>query len=177
MSEQITPIRKGKNVYDPQATADVKSNAIAQVLQMQLRMGQKNPIRVDMRDVDAVRETAARYVKACADANIMPNIEGLCAQLGISRRWFYKYLDEHPDTQTAILLDRIRTEWASARIALAERGVLDSTMVIFLSLNSSLGFSNEHRLVVEPPSAPLEAVDSDAARSRIVEALPCDDEL
>lgn len=176
MPETITPIRKGKSVYDPQATADVKSNAIGRVLEMQLRMGQKNPIRVDMRDVDAVRETAARYVKACADASIMPNIEGFCAQLGISRRYFYKYLEEHPDTQTAILLDRIRTQWASARIALAERGVLDSSMVIFLTLNSSLGYTNEHRFVVEPAGTPLESVDAETARNRIVEALPGDDE-
>lgn len=170
MAMNEAPARRSR-AYSPRETADVKTQAIADVLGMQLALSQKSPDRVDFHDTEAVRATVERYVRACMSAGVLPNVEGMAAQLGVSRHWVYKFLDKYPDSETARFIDRCRTEWASARIALSERGICDSTITIFLLLNSSLGFTNEHKIAISPPENPLQTADPEEARRRIAAAV------
>ena len=79
----------------------------------------------------------------CADVGILPNLEGLAARLGLSRSFVYRYIREHGEKDpTALFLNQTRLSWASARMALAERGVLDTPMSIFILRNSGLNLSN-----------------------------------
>ncbi len=171
---ELAETRRG---YSPRETADVRKELVSSVLTAQLDLSRKAPDRVDLYDQDAVERVVDAYVQTCARVGMLPNVEGAAAQLGVSRRWVYEFLEKHPDEPSARYIDRKRTEWASARIALAERGAIDSTMSIFLLLNSSLGFSNKHELSIEQPDNPLSATAGNlaAAQARILESLPEDD--
>lgn len=167
---------KQRRGYSPQQTADVRTAQVSAVLRMTQGLTKKAPVHVDLHDENAVKETLEQYQTACADCGIMPSIEGAAAQLGVSRRWIYAFLEEHADEPSARYIDRKRLEWAACRIALAERGVLDPTTVIFLTLNSSLGFTNKHDLMVETQqNTPLGNVSDEEARKirqKYLDALP-----
>ncbi|MBR1585168.1 MAG: hypothetical protein IJ662_06490 [Clostridia bacterium] len=168
-----------RRCYSPRETADIRSEAITAMLNSQLELSRKATERTDLHDLAAVQTTVERYVAACAGASVLPNIEGMAASLGVSRRRIYQIWDERPDDPVALYLDRKRLEWASARIALAERGMLDSTMSIFITLNSGLGYSNRHDVTVEMPlQNPLERFshdDEELARKYIAGAVKTED--
>lgn len=150
------------------------------MLGSQLALSKKAPERTDLHDLDAVRETVEQYIRACVDAGFIPNIEGMAAALGISRRRIYQIWDERPDDPVALYLDRKRLEWASARIALAEKGAIDATTAIFVTLNSGLGYTNRHDVTVEmPPQGPFagSAQDDEAlARKYLIGAVKAESE-
>ena len=158
--------------YDAGRTQEAKRAAISAVLSAQAALSQKAPERTDLHDLAAVKDTVERYVSACAEAGIVPNVEGAAAALGVSRRRLYQVWDERPEDPVAVYLDKKRLEWASVRIALAERGAIDPTTAIFVTLNSGLGYSNRHDVLIEAPQTPFEQTDTAAARRRILEALP-----
>ena len=154
MEESKSELTEKRRTYSPRETADIKAEAITTMLSSQLSLSRKSPNRTDLHNLDAVTETIERYVQSCSNAAIIPNIEGMAAALGVSRRRIYQIWDEHPDDPVSLYLDRKRLEWASARIALAEKGAIDSTMAIFVTLNSGLGYSNKHDVSIETVQNP-----------------------
>lgn len=175
MENKIVERRKS---YSPRETADVKAESITTLLSSQLALSKKSATRTDLHNLAAVQETVERYVTACAGAAVIPNIEGMAAALGVSRRRIYQIWDERPDDPVALYLDRKRLEWASARIALAEKGAIDSTMAIFVTLNSGLGYSNKHDVTFETVQNPLDRLggtaDEELATKYLLGAVPSD---
>ena len=169
--------------YSPAVTQETKAQAIRQALNGQRRLMTRAPDRVNIADVESVETVAERYIADCAVAGILPNMEGLCCVLGLSRAWVYQYLREKPNSESAMYINRLRMAWASLRISLAERQVLSAPMSIFLLKNSSMGFSdtpdnNELTPISPDPERPTWAYGMtekeyrEANIKRILESLP-----
>ncbi|MBR1606977.1 MAG: hypothetical protein IJ664_04635 [Clostridia bacterium] len=159
--------------YSPAQTQAVKAETIGDIVAAQARLLEKAPTKTDLNDLQAVKTVLSSYMQECACAGCLPTFEGAAAMLGFSRRGLYDRLERYPDSELAAYLDRMRTMWTAMRIAAADRGAVGETLSIFLLLNSSQGFSNQHQIQIEQPAAPLpSATESDAARRRILEALP-----
>lgn len=133
----------------------------------------KSPERIDLNDTDKVKEVAERVVQRCAESGLLPSVELLAAALGHSRRNLYLFLANHPDSPSAQFIASWRTATVAMRIAATDKGAADSTLTIFLALNSAEGFSNAHQVEILPPSAPF-GMDPTALEDldKIVTALP-----
>lgn len=160
--------------YDASKTQAARAAAISEVVALQNSLLQKNPTKTDLSDVEAVRDVAESVMQHCAEAGVLPNVEVLAASLGISRRYFYDYLQHHKDSATAKYLETLRTGWAGLREMAMDRGAADATASIFILLNSAMGYSNQHTVEVVQPQTPLEQTDTAAARARILASLPDD---
>ena len=173
---ELTEQRKGYGGAGE--TQQAKAAVIAEIVSSQAALFSKAPTKTNMNDLEAVQAVAAECMENCGRMGVLPNMEILAAALGYSRRGLYKYLECHPDTPTSEFLDCIRTAWAGMRIMAADRGAVDPTTSIFVLLNSSLDFSNQHNVLIETPANPLDGVNTDtaAARERLLSALPLEDE-
>ena len=122
---EITQQENQQKRYTPEMTQQVKQAAISKALTVQVDALQRNPERTSLSDYNKCVEIASQYVTACANVGVLPSVEGLCANLGVSRRWFYSFIERHPDSETAQYFDRLRLSWAATRMALVERGILE----------------------------------------------------
>ena len=163
--------------YSPEQTAMIRMETVSAIVEKQTGLLQRATTKTDLNDIDAVEKIVNNYMQQCAELGCIPNFEGCAASLGYSRRGLYDRIERHPESDVAVYLDRVRTAWASMRQMAADRGAADVTMSIFILLNSSLGFTNQHSVEISQPQNPLEPGLSDtaAARQRILSALPEDD--
>lgn len=152
-NEIMQPGKDQQQRYSPQQTAAIRKAAVQDVLNAQTDLLIKADVRTNLNDVEAVQRVTREYVAMCGDVGIVPNLEGLAARLGLSRSYVYRYIREHgEDDPTARYLNQARLSWASARMCLAERGMLDSAMSIFVLRNSGLNFSNRDEPEVDVES-------------------------
>ena len=135
--------------YSPKQTQQIRKAAVQDVLLAQTDLLQKSSTRVDLRDTEEVRRVTQEFMRICCDVGILPTAEGLCARLGMTRQNFYRFIRENPENETATFLNQTRLLWASARAGLAERGLLDSPMAIFLLKNSGIGMSDRHEIEMD----------------------------
>lgn len=175
-TDSRTGLSERRRNYHPADTAEVRSQTVSEIVNTQVRLLERAPQKTPLTDTQSVQITAKAYMRECADIGVLPNAEGLAAALGYSRRGLYDYLEHHGDTPTAEFIDRLRTLWAGMRQMAADRGAVDATTSIFVLLNSSLGFTNEHKVTIAPAETPLQSFDSAEARNRIIEAMPLDDD-
>nr|AHF27191.1 hypothetical protein [uncultured bacterium Contig1777] len=173
MSEKSSPARHEKYSGASQ-TQQARRETVQTIVELSSDLLQKAPVQVDLHDTEAVRRSAREMMQHCAQCGILPSVELLAAACGGSRRRIYNFLQLHPDHPTSILLDQLRTAFSAARIAAVDRGAADSTMSIFLLLNSSEGFSNTHSVEIVEPRNPLAvtAEEINAARKKYISALP-----
>ena len=142
-NEIMQPGKDQPQRYSPQQTAAIRKAAVQDVLNAQTDLLIKADTRTNLNNLEDVQRVTREYVTMCGDVGIVPNLEGLAARLGLSRSYTYRFIREHgEDNPTAAFLNQQRLSWASARMALAERGMLDSPMSIFILRNSGLNFSN-----------------------------------
>lgn len=163
--------------YSPEMTQEVRKAVIRRALDSTKALT-KQTERINVSDTARLSEVATDYIERCKDAGLVPNLEGLAASIGCSRRWLYIFCDENPQHPSAALIDRLRSGWMSLRFSLSEARVLDPATVIFIAKNSGLGYSDRQEYEFVKPDNPLSSLgDPEAARRRILEALPdLDDE-
>ena len=128
--------------YSPRETSLIRKQAIQQAINSQKDLFLKSKDMVDISNINALTDRATEYIDACQNAGLVPNLEGLACCCGFSRAWLYLYLKEHPETESAMFIDRLRLGWASLRMSLAETKVLDPASSIFVLKNSNLGFAD-----------------------------------
>lgn len=168
---------KGKraSVYSAKETAEIRNGLIKKAINAQLDIMTKCPIRTDLHDLSAVKEVSERYIHRCAEASILPNFEGLCASLGISRKWGYEYCRLHEEDKTAQYLNNLRLSMASVRMSLSESKVIDNATAIFILKNSGFDFADRIDIQPTEPHNPLKDLDPIEARRRLIESVPDDD--
>lgn len=158
--------------YSPETTALVRMETVSAIVGSQAKLLERAPTKTDLNDVAAVERVVNGYMQECARLGCIPNFEGAAASLGYSRRGLYDRIERYPDSDVAAYLDRARTAWASMRQMAADRGVADVTMSIFVLLNSSMGFTNQHNYVLEAPRSPLESDMPVEDVNKLVDSLP-----
>ena len=161
--------------YSPEKTAEVRKSAIRQAIRASRHLYVKSKERVNISDIEAVERAALSYVDACDAAGLPPNLEGLCCACGFSRQWLYQFLHDHPEHESAKYIDGLRLGWASLRMSLAESKQLDPASVIFALKNSGMGFSDRQEVEIVQPTDPMHDLDAEAARRRLIDAIPAED--
>lgn len=162
--------------YTPAMTQQVRGETIRQIVGSKRELLSKSPIRVDLRDTEAVRMAADRYLEHCMDNCVIPSFVGLAAALGLSRMYLYRFLDRNRESSTGQLLEQLRSLFTDIRIAAADRNAAPESLTIFLLKNGNEGFADRIELAPADPMNPLKDMDAAAARERLIAAIPAEDD-
>lgn len=130
---------------------------------------------IDISDPEQVKDRIGLYFKHCVENDRKPQIVGMCNWLGISRQALNEWKNgitrstTHGDIvkRACAFIEEI---WADLML----NGKINPASGIFLSKNW-FDYKDVADVVVTPNN-PLQNLDEEAARKRIIEALPEPDE-
>lgn len=131
---------------------------------------------IDISDPEQVKERIGMYFQHCADNDRKPQIVGMCNWLGISRQTLNEWQNGvvRKDTHGDIIkkaVSFIEEMWADYML----NGKLNPASGIFLAKNW-YGYKDVADVVVTPNN-PMQGMDANEARQRLIEAIPeADDE-
>ena len=130
---------------------------------------------IDISDPEQVKNRIGMYFQHCADNDRKPQIVGMCNWLGISRDTLNTWKNgeyragTHSDTikKACAFIEEM---WADYM----QNGKLNPASGIFLA-KTWFGYKDVADVVVTP-SNPMQGMDPEAARKRLVDAIPADDD-
>ena len=93
--------------------------------------------------VEAEIET---YLQSCEEFGVCPTVLGLAASMGFSRVNLYAYLRNHPETESARLLDSFRCSCASVIAEASLNRTTDNATSIFLLKNCGQGLNDRQEV-------------------------------
>ena len=130
--------------------------------------------KIDISDPKQVEERIGEYFKYCAENDRRPQVVGMCNWLGISRETLntWKNGDCRPGTHTDIIkkaYDLMEELWMD----FMQSGKINPATGIFLAKNWY--HYKDVADVVVTPNNPLQNLDENEAKKRIMEAIPVDD--
>ena len=126
---------------------------------------------IDISDPEQVKERIKMYLQHCADNDRRPQIVSLCNWLGISRQTLTEWKNgearntTHGDIikKTYAIMEEMWTEYM-------QYGKISPPTAIFLAKNW-YGYKDVADVVVTPNN-PMQGLDADAARQRLIESVP-----
>lgn len=130
---------------------------------------------IDISDPKQVEQRIGLYFKHCADNDRRPQIIGLCNWLGISRDTLNMWV--RGETRNSTHTDIIKKAYAVMEEMWTEYmqyGKISPPTAIFLAKNW-YGYKDIADVVITPNN-PLQDLDADTARKRIMDAIPTDDD-
>lgn len=130
---------------------------------------------IDISDPKQVEQRIGEYFQYCADNDRKPQIVGIANWLGVSRDTInsWKRGEYRSDTHSDIIkkaINIIEEMWGDFLLS----GKINPVAAIFLMKNF-LQYSDTQQIVVTPNN-PMQGLDADAARKRLIEAVPDEDE-
>lgn len=130
---------------------------------------------IDISDPEQVKERIGLYFKHCVENDRKPQIVGMCNWLGISRQALNEW--KNGVTRSATHGDIVKRACAFIEEIWADlmlNGKINPASGIFLSKNW-FNYSDTQQIVVTPNN-PLQDLNSEDARKRLVDAIPADDD-
>lgn len=130
---------------------------------------------IDISDPKQVEERINNYLQFCADNDRRPQIVGLCNWLGISRSTLNTWKNEEYRTSThSNIIKKAYSLMEEMWVDYMQNGKISPPTAIFLAKN----FFNYKDVadVVVTPNNPMQGLDADTARKRLIESVPDDDE-
>ena len=129
---------------------------------------------IDISDPEQVRERIRQYFQFCVDNDRKPQIVGMANWLGVDRTTIasWKRGEYRSDTHSHIIkkaVDIIEEMW----IDFMQNGKINPAAGIFIAKNH-FGYRDETQVVVTPNN-PLQDLDAQEARKRIMDGIPDDD--
>lgn len=173
--EQVTEVvkkRKPKNGFEIQKDFGAAPGENSKFIRFALASWDLPPI--DISDPDQVKERIGMYFQHCADNDRKPQIVGMCNWLGISRDTLNKWENgvTRNNTHSDIIKKAttfIEEMWADYML----NGKINPASGIFLAKN---WFSyRDVADVVVTPNNPLQGLDDEQARRRIMDSIPPED--
>lgn len=133
----------------PEVSAEIKTKMLAAVIGTTTEMMQNvsEHGRLNLDDLEAVKDTAARYMSACQRAGVVPGISGFSAACGYSRQYVHRYIDQGR-TDSARFMDALRTAWSAILEQMTLTRACSEPTGIFLLKNSGCGMSDKADLSV-----------------------------
>lgn len=162
--------------YSPELTARIKRQSVSEIVSSSLDMLMKAENKIDLSSLDELKEATSQYLKRCIKIGVLPTFQGLSAACGVSRRYLYKFLQEHEGTPSANYLERLRSSFSQQRLEATDRGDAKEVLTIFLLKNSEQGYRDKVEIEPVQPQNPMSDLDAVAARERLIAAIPDDDE-
>lgn len=163
--------------YSPALTAQIRMQNVIDIVQAKREMMRKSPDRVDLNNLEAVRNASDEYLQHCVEYAVLPSFQGLAAFFGISRMGLYKHLDRHKESETGRYLEKLQALFTDCRITAADRGSAPESLTIFLLKNCAQGYSDKSEIALVPEKPdPFADMDAESARRRLLMSIPDDDE-
>ena len=130
---------------------------------------------IDISDPEQVKERLGMYFRHCAENDRRPQIIGMCNWLGISRDTLnnWKNGDMRAGTHSDIIkkaYDLMEEMWTDYMT----NGKISPPTGIFLAKNW-YGYKDVADVVVTPNN-PMQGLDAESARKRLVESVPDEDD-
>lgn len=162
------PTAKAPKYGGPAETQSIRKEVVQDLVTVQSGLMLKRLTeRVPLSDPGRLTEAVEQYVSVCKEHGLIPSIQGLAAVCGCSRVFLYRYLNEHPDSPSGIILERCRAGFMAIRQAAVDRGCAAETQGIFLAKNSGQGYEESYVLTPVPRNDPLADLDIEGARARL----------
>lgn len=169
------PESKPTRYAGPESTLATRKAGTGELVKTFQALTEIRQERVSLNDPEQLRDAIRDYLQFCTENEVFPSVEGLCCQCRFSRAWLYKFLSEHPDSASGQILENFRNLCIAVKVSGNERMLISDASLIFQLKNVNAGFADRVELI-PPASSPLDNLDSEAARRRLVEAIPDDDE-
>lgn len=173
------PTAKAPKYGGPAETQSIRQEVVQDLVTVQSGLMLKRLTeRVPLSDPERLTEAVEQYVSVCKEHGLIPSIQGLAAVVGCSRVYLYRYLNEHPDTPSGIILERCRAGFMAIRQAAVDRGVAAETQGIFLAKNSGQGYEDSYVLTPVPRHDPLAdlKLSEEELMQRYLADIPWDDD-
>lgn len=130
---------------------------------------------IDISDPKQVEERIGMYFRHCAENDRRPQIVGMCNWLGISRQALNEWKNgESRNTTHGDIIKRAYDLMEEMWTDYMTNGKISPPTGIFLAKNW-YGYKDIADVVVTPNN-PLNGLDADTARQRLVEAVPDEDD-
>lgn len=110
--------------------------------------------RVDLNNLEDVRQRTNDFLLACEGASVIPSFLGLCASMGYTRQGIYSFLSRAPESKSAQFLEVTREMLADTLIASGLNRTTDSAVSIFC-LKNLHGFVDRVSIEAVAPDNPL----------------------
>ena len=133
--------------------------------------------KLDFTDIPAVQKRIDMYFQMCFEEDMKPGVAGLAYSLGVNRRTLWEWKTGGRRESTPELADTIKKAYAFLELLweqYMQNGKISPPNGIFLGKNN-FDYRDETQVVVTPNN-PLQGMDADTARQRLVEAIPADDD-
>lgn len=131
--------------------------------------------RVDMRDTDAVKETAAEYMERCRAGGLVPTVMGLSASLGVSRQWLNRFCSENPGHPTTQFIEVVKEVFADCLTQAGFGRYISESLSIFI-LKNTASMADKVELEAVANTSPMgDSVDRSELERRIAGSVVLDD--
>ena len=130
---------------------------------------------IDISDPQQVSDRIQLYFKYCADNDRRPQIVGLCNWLGINRDTLFSW--KNGEVRNATHTDIVKKAYATMEemwMDYMQYGKISPPTGIFLAKNW-YGYKDVADVVVTPNN-PLQNMDTETARKRLIDGVPDEDE-
>lgn len=130
---------------------------------------------IDISDPEQIKKRIGEYFTYCIENDRKPQIVGMCNWLGISRQTLNEWV--HGVTRNSTHGDIIKKAYGMIEemwMDNMQNGRTNPAAGIFLAKNW-FNYSDTQQIVVTPNN-PLDNMDANAARQRITDAIPADDD-
>lgn len=130
---------------------------------------------IDISDPEQVKQRIGEYFRHCADNEHRPQVVGLCNWLGISRQTLNEW--KNGDVRSATHGDIVKKAFAVMEEMWTEYmqyGKISPPTAIFLAKNW-YGYKDVADVVVTPNN-PMQGLDAETARKRLIDAIPAEDD-
>ena len=159
--------------YSPAMTAQVRAQNIREIVLAKRAMLQKSPDRINLQDINEVKDASDAYLQHCIEHSVLPSFQGLSAFFGVSRMGLYKHLDRYRESETGRYLEKLRSLYTDCRFTAADRGSCPESLTIFLLKNGGEGYSDKSEIALVPEKPdPFNDLDAEVARARLLAGIP-----
>lgn len=133
-------------------TVNVNSDSIKAIVQ---RTAQEAAIsnraeRVELQDMQAVRQIAADYLNECAQSGFLPTVSGIASRLGRTRQALYFYASTHRGEPFDEWLTFFSDQCGETMIQAALAGAVRETVAIFTA-KARFGWRDNINIEVSTP--------------------------
>jgi hypothetical protein len=174
-TEQVKEVtdKKRRRGYD--ALSDFNAEPGENSRFIRFAMSAWNLPPIDISDPKQVEQRIGEYFQHCADCDRRPQVVGMCNWLGISRQTMNEWLrgEVRKDTHGDIIKKAysfLEEMWAEAMLT----NRLNPATGCFIGKNW-YQYSDTQQIIVTPNN-PMQGLDADTARQRLIESIPDEDE-
>lgn len=149
--EEMTARKESNKLYKrasayPEISDAIRAEKISAAVSQHREMLHNFNRRVDLRDVEAVKDAVDRYMQSCEASATVPTFLGVSSFLGYSRSGVYAWMARNTDSETTAFLDAFRSTSAAIIAQGSLTRSLDNASSIFLLKNSGQGLSDKSEI-------------------------------